>query len=106
VAIRASRTPSGLMQTPVMSKWQGTVEIGFVIPYIDESEHHLRRLEVQDMDGDYLFDILPSQDGCEGVCREAGQTFVLSLGWNEYDQMCGRMKGSSIRIDLSGIDLG
>ena len=93
-------------------KWQGTVEIGFIVPYTDSSDMQLRRFDFQDMDGDTLFDILPyaadgtPMDGAEGVCREAGQWFVLGLGWAEYDEICGRMRGSSIRIDLSGIDLG
>ena len=94
-------------------KWQGKVEIGYTVSFIDQSEYHLRQVEFQDMDGDPIFDILPyaydgtPYDGGEGVCREAGQWFVLNvLGWAEYDEICGRMKGSTIRIDLSGIDLG
>ncbi|KKN47207.1 hypothetical protein LCGC14_0665480 [marine sediment metagenome] len=95
------------------NKWQGEVEIGFIIPCIDESEYHLRRFVFQDMEGNNLFDILPyaadgtPMDGGEGVCRAAGQAFVLDeLGWTEYDEIQRRMTGTTIRVDLSGIDLG
>ncbi len=93
-------------------KWQGTVEIGFIVRRTWEA-WGIRVLEFQDTDGDTLFEIIPyaadgtPYDGGEGVCREAGQWFVLNkLGWAEYDEICGRMRGSSIRVDLSGIDLG
>ena len=107
--------PLGVMtesRTTRVSKWQGTVEIGFIVPFTDSSEHHLHRFDFQDVDGDTLFDILPyaangtPYDSGEGVCREVGQWFVLNvLGWDEYDEICRRMRGSSIRVDLSGIDL-
>jgi len=93
-------------------KWQGKVEIGFIVPYTDTTDYHLRWLEFQDINGNPLFDILPyagngtPYDGAEGMCRAAGQYFVLNLGWDEYDQVCRRMRGSTIRVDLSGIDLG
>ena len=93
-------------------KWQGTVEIGSITPYVSE-EWGLKGFDFRDMDGDLMFDIIPyaangtPMDGGEGVCREAGQWFVLNvLGWAEYDQICGCMKGTSIHVDLSGIDLG
>ncbi|KKM74560.1 hypothetical protein LCGC14_1399190 [marine sediment metagenome] len=93
-------------------KWQGKVEIGSITPYTSK-EWGLKGLDFRDMDGDTMFDIIPyaadgtPYDSGEGVCREAGQWFVLNkLGWAEYNEICGRMKGSSIRIDLSGIDLG
>ena len=101
------------MPTSAMSKWQGTVEIGFIEPYTDTTDHKLQWFDFKDMDGFCLFDILPyaangtPMDGGEGVCREVGQWFVLNeLGWDEYDEVCRRMRGSSIRIDMSGIDLG
>ena len=93
-------------------KWQGTVEIGFITSYANEARG-LKGLDFRDMDGDLMFDTIPyaadgtPMDGGEGVCRQAGIWFVLNkLGWAEYDQVCRRMRGSTIRVDLLGIDLG
>jgi len=91
-------------------KWQGKIEIGGIAPdsYITQYD----RFSFYDIDGDYLFDIQPfagdgtPMDSVHALCGAVGQCFVLNeLGWDEYDQVCRRMRGSTIHVDLSGIDL-
>lgn len=92
------------------NKWQGTVEIRGIAPNPYPSPYN--KFDFFDEDGEYLFDIQPfagdgtPMDGTHALCGAVGQWFVLGLGWDEYDQVCKRMTGSSIRIDLSGFDLG
>ncbi len=94
-----------------MSKWRGTVEIRGIAPDPYANPQY-KKFAFYDADGDSLFDIQPFAgdgtplDSGPAVCGAVGQLFVLGLGWAEYDEICGRMRGSSIRIDLSGIDLG
>ncbi len=96
----------------MLDKWQGTVEIRGIAPDPYGQGPRFKRFSFYDADGEYLFDIQPfagdgtPMDGAHALCGAVGQWFVLGLGWAEYDEICGRMKGSTIRIDLSGIDLG
>ncbi len=94
-----------------MSKWQGTVEIRGIAPDPYITQYNM--FSFYDGDGDYLFDIQPfagdgsPMDSVYALCGKVGQCFVLNvLGWDEYDQVRRRIRGSSIHIDLSGIDLG
>ena len=83
-------------------KWQGRVEVSRIEP--SWSGDHLC-LDFLDSEGDYMFSIMPRRDNALYVCAMAGQDFVLNtLGWEEYDEVCRRMRGVRIIVDLSGID--